>query len=151
MHSYLHNVYACELIYIPLSDACACYQEFTVRALRLPLHISEPETKRWLFFLLPYSMIPLPSFHFPFIFLLEILPFLPRLKKLLSSIPAPPPPPQSFYALAEAESFVVMLCKMPRRGWDISLPAWPPCQLSCRRTPSLLATGELGSVMCSIR
>ena len=58
--------------------------------------------------------------------------------------------PESFYALAEAESFVVMLCKMPRRGWDMSLPAWPPCQLSCRRTPSLLATGELGSVMCSI-
>ena len=93
---YLHNVYACVPIYIPPSDAYACYQEFTVRALWLPLHISEPETKWWLFSLLPCSMIPLPSFHFPFIFPLEILPFLPRLKKLLSSIPAAPPPPSHF-------------------------------------------------------
>lgn len=39
---------------------------------------------------------------------------------------------------------------MPCRGSDISLPAWPPCQLLCRRSQSLFATGELGSVMGSI-
>lgn len=60
------------------------------------------------------------------------------------------PPPQSSYSMAEAESFVVTLRKMPRCRWETSLPAWPPCQLSCRHTQSLLATEELRSVMCSI-
>lgn len=100
------------------------------------------------FFLLPFLYESFALFLVPpGLRLFKILPFLPGFKKLLSQNP-PAPIFKSFYAQAEAESFVVMLCKMPHCGRDISLPAWPPCQLSCSRAQSPFTTGEMGSIMC---